>query len=75
MLSSCREHLTHFKCPAFVEFGLSTKGEWLATYVLTEPEASYYAGSIGKPIAEQQGIQFTIAEMATELQAARLLVN
>ena len=28
----------------------------------------------GKPIAEQQGIQFMIAEMATELEAARLLV-
>ncbi len=28
----------------------------------------------GKPIADQQGIQFMIAEMATELEAARLLV-
>ena len=28
----------------------------------------------GKPIAEQQGIQFMVAEMATELEAARLLV-
>lgn len=28
----------------------------------------------GKPVAEQQGIQFMIAEMATELEAARLLV-
>jgi alkylation response protein AidB-like acyl-CoA dehydrogenase len=28
----------------------------------------------GKPIAEQQGIQFMIAEMTTELEAARLLV-
>jgi alkylation response protein AidB-like acyl-CoA dehydrogenase len=28
----------------------------------------------GKPIAEQQGMQFMIAEMATELEAARLLV-
>jgi alkylation response protein AidB-like acyl-CoA dehydrogenase len=28
----------------------------------------------GKPIADQQGIQFMVAEMATELEAARLLV-
>jgi alkylation response protein AidB-like acyl-CoA dehydrogenase len=28
----------------------------------------------GRPIAEQQGIQFLVAEMATELEAARLLV-
>ena len=28
----------------------------------------------GKPIADQQGIQFIVAEMATELEAARLLV-
>ena len=28
----------------------------------------------GRPIAEQQGIQFMVAEMATELEAARLLV-
>lgn len=28
----------------------------------------------GKPIAEHQGIQFTLAEMATDVEAARLLV-
>jgi len=49
------------------------KGEWLAAYALTETEAGTDIRSIGKPIAEQRGIQFMVAEMATELEAARLL--
>ena len=39
--------------------------------------AARYAGErrqFGKPIAEFQAVQFTLAEMATEIEAARLLV-
>ena len=41
--------------------------EYALEYVKTRKQ-------FGKPIAEQQGIQFMVAEMATELEAARLLV-
>ena len=41
--------------------------EYALEYVKTRTQ-------FGKPIAEQQGIQFMVAEMATELEAARLLV-
>jgi alkylation response protein AidB-like acyl-CoA dehydrogenase len=41
--------------------------EYALEYVKTRTQ-------FGKSIAEQQGIQFMIAEMATELEAARLLV-
>jgi butyryl-CoA dehydrogenase/short/branched chain acyl-CoA dehydrogenase len=39
--------------------------------------AARYAGErrqFGKPIAEFQAVQFTLAEMATEIEAARLMV-
>lgn len=41
--------------------------EYAVDYVKTRTQ-------FGKPIADQQGIQFMVAEMATELEAARLLV-
>ncbi len=41
--------------------------EYAIDYVKTRTQ-------FGKPIADQQGIQFMVAEMATELEAARLLV-
>jgi len=76
--STCELLFDHCFIPEENLLGERGKGYKIAIETLNEwGHAARYAQErrqFGKPIAEFQAVQFTLAEMATEIEAARLMV-